>query len=118
MILCFGLDNPYCNRESLPSGLLAPLTTDKKLNVDPCDYCYFKILHGLALSYLSSLISVMRPSAYNLRNSNDNFFSYLSQFHIQSNSWQTRVLHWHRSKGPECFAIQCQMSQVCYMFLK
>ena len=47
----------------------------------------FEILHGLASSYLSPLISLRCPSIHNLRNSNDNLLLSYPGFHIQTNTW-------------------------------
>lgn len=38
LILHFCLDDPNWNRASRPPGLLARLTTQKKMNMDPCKW--------------------------------------------------------------------------------
>ena len=60
----------------------------------------FKILYGLALCYLSCLISFRRPSRYNRRNSNDNLLlSYPSFISKLATLGDRSVLHLRCFRG-------------------
>jgi len=77
----------------------------------------FEILHGLAPSYLSSLISLRRPSRHNIRNSNDNLLlryrSFISKASLGDRSFACAALKFWNALP---FDVRCAKSDEVFKF--